>query len=171
MLDQAVERAPDRAAIVEGDLRLPWREFRRQVRQLAGGLARLGVGRGDRVATLLPNGVPFCLAVFAAAELGAIAVPLNTKLRRAELAFMIADSAPRVLLADPAFYDEVAAVRDQLPGAHHVVTGEAAPPAGTRQLAGLLVAAPPAGSATPGVGDDPAFVMYTSGTTGRPKGA
>jgi len=171
MLDRAVERAPDRDAVVEGDVRLPWRELRRQVRQLAGGLVRLGVGRGDRVATLLPNGVPFCLAVFAAAELGAVTVPLNTKLRRSELAFMLADSAPRVLLADPAFYGEVAAVRDELPAGHHVVTGETAPPPGTRRLAELLAETPPAGSATPGAEDDPAFVMYTSGTTGRPKGA
>jgi long-chain acyl-CoA synthetase len=171
MLDRAAGRAPDRDAIVEGDLRLPWRELRRQVGRLAGGLARLGVGRGDRVATLLPNGVPFGLAVFAAAELGAVAVPFNTKLRRSELAFMLADSAPRVLLADPVFYGEVATVRDQLPASHHVVTGEAAPLPGTRGLAELLAEAPPAGSVAPGIEDDPAFIMYTSGTTGRPKGA
>src|SRR5262245_27966653 len=171
MLDRAAEVAPDRDAVVEGDTRLPWREFRGQVHRLAGGLHRLGVGRGDRVATLLPNGLPFCLAVFAAADLGAVAVPLNTKLRRAELAFMLADSAPRALLADPAFYGEVAAVRDGLPEAHHVVTGEAAPPPGTRRLAEVLDGPPVAKPVAPGVEDDPAFVMYTSGTTGRPKGA
>src|SRR5262249_28372778 len=121
MLDRAAEVAPDREAVVEGGTRLSWGEFRRQVHGLAGGLRRLGVGRGDRVATLLPNGIPFCLAVFAAAELGAVAVPLNTKLKRAELAFMLADSAPRALLADPAFYGEVAAVRNELPESHHVV--------------------------------------------------
>src|SRR3990172_1161401 len=82
----------------------PERRPSRQARRLAGGLARLGVGCGDRVATLLPNGIPFCLAVFAVAELGAVLVPLNTKLRRAELAFMLANSAAGVLLPGPAVY-------------------------------------------------------------------
>ena len=168
MLARAAERAPDREAVVEGDARLRWRELSRQARRLAGGLARLGVGRGDRVATLLPNGIPFCLAVFAAAELGAVLVPLNTKLRRAELAFMLANSAAGVLLADPAFYGEVASVRDELPCAHYVLAADT-PPAGTRRLADLLDGPEAAGA--PGREDDPAFVMYTSGTTGRPKGA
>src|SRR3989304_4230622 len=91
--DASAGRAPDGEAGVGGDARLGGRELSRQARRLAGGLARLGVGRGDRVATLLPNGIPFCLAVFAAAELGAVLVPLNTKLRRAELTFMLANSA------------------------------------------------------------------------------
>ena len=73
------------------------------MRRLAAGLARLGVEPGDRVATLVPNGAPFCLAVFAALELGALLVPLSTKLRRAELRFLLGDAAPRALLADPAF--------------------------------------------------------------------
>ncbi|MBI4012259.1 MAG: acyl--CoA ligase [Candidatus Rokubacteria bacterium] len=168
MLARAAERAPDREAVVEGATRLRWRELSRQARRLARGLARLGVGRGDRVATLLPNGVPFCLAVFAAAERGAVLVPLNTKLRRAELGFMLADSGARVLLADPVFYPEVAPLREGLPCEHYVVAADAAP-AGTRPLAELLDA--PEAPGTPGVEDDPVFVMYTSGTTGRPKGA
>lgn len=164
MLAAAAERAPEREAVVEGARRLSWREFRRQVQVLAGGLARAGVGRGERVATLLQNGIPFCLAVFAAAELGAVLVPLNTKLKRAELGFMLADSAARVLLADPLFYDEVAPLRPEL----SFVLGEAPPP-GARRVAELLDG-PPA-PASPGVEDEAAFIVYTSGTTGRPKGA
>src|SRR5262249_58521405 len=92
MLEAAAERAPAREAVVHGAQRLTWRELRHQVASLAAGLGRAGVGRGDRGATLLANGLPFCLAVFAAAELGAILVPLNTNRKRGELAFMLANS-------------------------------------------------------------------------------
>jgi long-chain acyl-CoA synthetase len=169
MLDQAVARAPDREAIVDGGRRVSWREVGRQARELAAGLARAGVGPGDRVATLLANGIPFCLAVFAAAQLGAVLVPLNTKLRQRELAFMLKDAGAGVLLAEPVFYDEIAAVRSELPCRTYILTGDAVVP-GAERLEDLLGAG--AGeSGRPGAGDDAAFVMYTSGTTGRPKGA
>jgi len=164
MLAATAERAPDRAAIVDGAERLPWREFRRRVRVLAGGLARAGVGRGDRVATLLRNGVPFCLAVFATAELGAVVVPLNTKLKRAELGFMLGNAGARLLLADPLFYDEVAPVLPGLPGLATMLLDD-------RRLAELLDGPLGPAPGEPGADDDHAFVVYTSGTTGRPKGA
>jgi long-chain acyl-CoA synthetase len=159
MLAAAVERAPAGEAVVDGGERVTWAEVGRRARALAGGLARAGVGRGDRVATLLPNGLPFCLAVFATAELGAVMVPLNTKLRRGELAFMLENSGARLLLAGPAFHSEVAAL-----GVDTVVTGD-------RRWAALAAGPPPGSPARPGVEDEPAFIVYTSGTTGRPKGA
>ena len=159
MLAAAVERAPAGEAVVDGDERVTWAELGRRARALAGGLARAGVGRGDRVATLLPNGLPFCLAVFATAELGAVMVPLNTKLRRGELAFMLENSGARLLLADPAFHSEVAGL-----GVDTVVVGD-------RRWTDLSAGPPPEAPASPGVEDDPAFIVYTSGTTGRPKGA
>jgi long-chain acyl-CoA synthetase len=164
LLAAAADRAPDRLAIVDGAERLSWRELRRRVRALAGGLARAGVGRGDRVATLLRNGIPFCLAVFASAELGAVAVPLNTKLRRAELGFMLGDAGARLLLADPLFYDEVAPLVPALPALTAVCLDD-------RRLAELLDGPDAAAPGPPGADDAPAFVVYTSGTTGRPKGA
>jgi long-chain acyl-CoA synthetase len=172
LLERAVEAAPDREAVVDGGERLTWRELRHQVRRLAGGLARAGVSPGDRVATLLPNGAPFCLVILAALELGAIAVPLNTKLRRGELAFMLENAGAKVLLADPAFYEEVAPARPGLPCEAYVVTGDVGPP-DTRRLADLLDGPPWIGVAPPEASteDAPAFIMYTSGTTGRPKGA
>ena len=159
MLAAAVERAPAGEAVVDGGERVTWAEFGRRARTLAGGLARAGVGRGDRVATLLPNGLPFCLAVFATAELGAVMVPLNTKLRRGELAFMLENSGARLLLSDPAFHHEVAGLLVDT-----VVVGD-------RRWTDLSAGPPPDAPASPGVEDDPAFIAYTSGTTGRPKGA
>jgi long-chain acyl-CoA synthetase len=169
---RAVERAPDREAVVDARERLTWRAAHDRVRRLAGGLARLGVRPGDRVAALLPNGAPFCLATFAALELGALLVPLSTKLRREELRFLLGDAVPRVLLADAAFYEEVEPLRAALPGTVYVLAGAGWAP-GTLSLDDLLDGPPWTGAAPAGAAADdaPAFLLYTSGTTGRPKGA
>jgi long-chain acyl-CoA synthetase len=172
LFHRAVERAPDREAVVDAGARLSWRAVHDRVRRLAGGLARLGVAPGDRVAALLPNGAPFCLVAFAALELGALLVPLSTKLRREELRFLLADAAPRVLIADPAFYGEAEALRAELHGTVHVLAGTDGV-AGTLSLDALLAGAPWTGAAPSAATTDdaPALLLYTSGTTGRPKGA
>ena len=173
LLARAVERAPDREAVVDPHERLTWRDLRERARRLATGLARLGVRPGDRVATLLPNGTPLCVAAFATLELGALVVPLNTKLRRDELRFLLADAAPRALVADPAFYGEIEPLRPELPPAAHILAGGGPPAPDTLALDDLLAAAPWAGAApAEAVGADaPALILYPSGTTGRPKGA
>jgi long-chain acyl-CoA synthetase len=172
MLDAVAERVPDREALVEGEARVPWREFRSRALRLAAGLVRTGVGPGDRVATLLVNGIPFCLAVFATAALGAILVPLNTKLKRGELTFMLQNSDVRVLLANPEWYEALAPARPELPCAAYFVTTDSPPP-GTRRFDDLL-GGPEIATRGPVAAtsqDAPAVIMYTSGTTGRPKGA
>jgi long-chain acyl-CoA synthetase len=169
LLARAVERAPDREAVVDAAQRVTWRELHHRVRRLAAGLAGLGIQPGDRVATLLPNGAPFCLTTFAVTALGAITVPLSTKLRQAELRFLLGDSAPRALVADPAFYEEVAPLCAELPHVQPVLAG-ADPAPGAVRLDDLMGAAPGA-DRSPAPDDAPALVLYTSGTTGRPKGA
>jgi long-chain acyl-CoA synthetase len=169
LLDRAAERYPAREAVVDPERRLTWREFRDETDRLAAGLhARHGVKPGERVALLLRNGIPFCLAVFACARLGAIAVTLNTKLRSGELEFMLVNSGARVLLGNAEWWPVLEPIRDAVPCEAYYLTGPT--PTGAQPWARLLdTRAKPPGVA---VGeDDTAFIMYTSGTTGRPKGA
>jgi long-chain acyl-CoA synthetase len=168
VLDGATARVPEREAIVAPDRRLTWRELRAEVDRMASALhARHGVKPGDRVALLFLNSAEFCVGVFACARLGAVAVTLNTKLKAPELAFMLQNSGARLLLMHDAVWSEIAPIRSTIPCEAIYVSGRA--PAGTMEL-GVLTdeAAPPAVA----VGEeDVAFIMYTSGTTGRPKGA
>ncbi|MBI4635520.1 MAG: AMP-binding protein [Candidatus Rokubacteria bacterium] len=169
LLERAAARVPDRDAVVAGERRLTWREFRAEVRRLATALhARHGIKPGDRVALLLVNGVEFCAGVFACAQLGAIAVTLNTKLKSRELEFMLQNSGARVLLMNAEWWREIEPIRGTTSCEAYYVTGEA--PRGAEpfeRLADGPEAPPPARPEE----DDVAFIMYTSGTTGRPKGA
>jgi len=169
VLDRAAERVPDRDAVVTRERRLTWRALRAEVDRVAGALhARHGVKPGDRVALLLLNSVDFCVGVFACARLGAVAVTLNTKLRAPELEFMLGNSGARILIMHEALWGEIAPIRAAVPCEAVYVAGR--PPAGTEPLERLTDAreGPPAVAVAE---DDTAFIMYTSGTTGRPKGA
>jgi long-chain acyl-CoA synthetase len=169
LLERAAERAPDRDAVVAPDRRLSWRELRAEARRTATALhARHGVEPGDRVALLLLNGAEFCVGVFACALLGAVAVTLSTKLKARELEFMLRNSGARLLLMADALWGEIAPLRAALPCEAYYVAGVV--PDGAAPLAGLAhgADAPPAVAVGP---EDPLFIMYTSGTTGRPKGA
>src|SRR6185503_13783876 len=165
MLDRAADRVPDRDAIVTSDRRLTWRELRAEADRMASALdARHAIKRGDRVALLLLNSAEFCVAVFACARLGAIAVTLNTKLKAPELEFMLENSGARVLLMHEAVWGEVAPIRARIPCEAIYVAGRA--PAGSVPLESLSDrSAPPAVAVEE---EDVAFIMYTSGTTGRP---
>ena len=169
VLGRAAARVPDRDAVVTRERRLTWRELRAEVDRMAGALhARHGVKPGDRVALLLLNSVDFCVGVFACARLGAVAVTLNTKLRAPELEFMLQNSGARILIMHEALWDEIAPIRATVPCEAVYVAGR--PPAGTEPLDRLTDTRerPPAVVVDE---DDTAFIMYTSGTTGRPKGA
>ncbi|MBI2217456.1 MAG: AMP-binding protein [Candidatus Rokubacteria bacterium] len=169
MLERAAARMPEQEAVVDARRRLTWRELHQAARRLAAGLhAKRGVQPGDRVALLVANSAEFCVSVLACATLAAVAVTLNTKLRRAELEYMLGHSGARVLVTDPEWWDEIAPKGAALPCEAVYATRDT--PEGTEPLDRLLDCrdAPPAVSPAE---DDAAFIMYTSGTTGHPKGA
>jgi crotonobetaine/carnitine-CoA ligase len=167
ILREGAARHPDRELLVFEDgagevSSFSWRQIHERSRALAGHLADLGVGRGDRVHLHLPNRPEFVLAWFAAAELGAAIVPTNVAATAAEMAYIIGHSRPRASITWADGAQVVAAARDlaEVPAPVLVCEDDD------------LLALPPAGDPTwaaPEAGDELA-IMYTSGTTSRPKG-
>jgi long-chain acyl-CoA synthetase len=168
-LNRAVTINAGGTATVFRDRRWNWAEVAGRIARLAGGLAGLGIGRGDRVAILALNSDRYWEAMYAIPGLGAIMVPLNTRLAPPEIAFMLADSGARALIVD----DNFAGMPGQLAGqmgevAHVIHIGEAATPPGMVAWESLL-ASPPPGFGEAG-DNDVAGIFYTGGTTGRSKG-
>ncbi len=162
--------APDRPALVLGDETMTYGALERDIARAAGGLAALGVAHGERVALLLPNGPEFVVAFCATMRLGAIVVPVNTLYRGEEIAYLLADSGAIALVSHAAFAEHVAAARPDAPALrHHIVVGADAP-GGAHPWPALLDRAGTCPS-VPVAPDDVAIICYTSGTTGRAKGA
>lgn len=170
-LERRADINPERIALIDGERSFSYRALRDRVAAVAGGLRAQGVQRGDRIAILSMNRAEFVESLFAAARLGAIAVPLNWRLTAPELAFQVADSEPVALLADPAVRPLLEGLRTLVEARHleRIVSFEGEERLeGTQPYAELLSHA---AGVPEGRFDDPLLIMYTSGTTGRPKGA
>lgn len=171
-LDYHAQHYPRREAMVIGDRRLDYGQLLERTSRVAGVLAARGVRKGDRVALLLLNGNAFIETLFACARLGAIAVPINFRLSPAEVEFILDDCGAQVLVYHSNFAPLVAPIRQNTPLAHALyVAGAGAHMPGDEDYEAALAAAQPPASITPVAQDDPHLMMYTSGTTGRPKGA
>jgi len=145
---------PGRVAVDCGGAETTYAELDERSEQLAAGLLKTGLARGDRVATLTPASAEHVVVFFACAKAGLVLLPLNWRLAAPELAYQLADAEPAVLLASP----EHAATAAEL----HERT------AGLEDLVGDGHSLPLAAEVTDG---DGLLLVYTSGTTGRPKGA
>lgn len=167
MLHQAVRRNPEGEALVCGDERLTYRELLAMSERIAAGLAGHGIGPGDRVALLLGNRIEFVLVLFAAARLGAITVPISIREQAPGLAYMLDHCGAKLVVHEPELGPLLPSAADA-PGLRVRIAISVC--AGSDVFAALLAnfAAP-----APVVvqEEDTAVIMYTSGTTGRPKGA
>ena len=170
LLQATAARVPERLALIEGDETLTYAQLHARVERVAAGLERRGVGVGDRVALLLPNCIEFALAYFAVLRLGAIVVPLNTRLAPTECAYAINDCTAKLLILDEAFRDAYEEFRESV----HTLEGVIR--VGDRHDDGESFNDVCSAKGEPRVSPDltaadPACIMYTSGTTGSPKGA
>ncbi|MDB5691836.1 MAG: AMP-dependent synthetase and ligase, partial [Alphaproteobacteria bacterium] len=146
---------------------------------LAAELKRLGIGKGDRVALAMANLPEWPVAFFAATALGAIMVPLNAWWTGAELEYGLADSGAKLLICDAARWKGIAPHRPNLPNLEHVLVSRAEPKAIAERRLEDVIGPPPAWKDLPPddlpaveiAPDDDATIFYTSGTTGKPKGA
>lgn len=164
-------QAPDKPAIITDDETLTYAGFAAAIDRAARALRHeLGVGAGDRVAHLGENSVAQLVLFFACARTGVSLVTLNWRLAPPEHGFQLADSGASVLFADPGFIPHADAIPDKLPGLKHVSLG---PAEGQWSAWSDLLAAAASGAAiAPEASHEtPVLLVYTSGTTGRPKGA
>jgi acyl-CoA synthetase (AMP-forming)/AMP-acid ligase II len=166
-------RFPERTLVAMGEQRLTYREVDQRSSRLANAFTGLGLRHGDRVAVLLPNSPQIVEAMFATAKAGLVLVPINPRLTAGEIAFILQDSEARALLAGP---EQLPLVAEADPGSAQrrmatigVAAGERA--RGYWDYDDLLRAASPAWRPAVRSEWEPWVLGYTSGTTGRPKGA
>jgi fatty-acyl-CoA synthase len=164
-ISRRAETSGDRPALIDEERRLDYAELDARCARLADWLRAGGVGRGDRVALLLANRSAYLEAVFAAARLGAIAVPVNALLAPPEIRFVLDDCTPAALLHEAAWSEEVSAAGAERVPLRLAVGG------GPDDYERALAAARGMDEIAPVLPDDPMLLMYTSGTTGAPKGA
>src|ERR1700726_4970334 len=178
ILTEAVAKAPDKVAIVadradrEQAPRLTYKELERLADRAASSLLRLGVGRGDVVTVQLPNWWEFVVTAFACSKIGAILNPVMPILRERELLYILKFCEAKVFIIPKLYrgfdYSMMAeGLRAELPHLKHliVVDGE-----GCSSFERTLLAAEPAGKNAGLRPDDMSVLMFTSGTTGEPKG-
>jgi fatty-acyl-CoA synthase len=163
---------PAKEAVVDGEKRLSYLELNRRVNRLSHALLGMDLKIGDRVAILSYNRVAFLEVIMAAAKLGLILVPLNWRLTAPELAFILNDSGAQTLLFDAGLVELVEGVGDQTALKQVIAFGEKDMPR-VRAYETLVADQPdsePEIDPAPDL-DTPHIIMYTAGTTGKPKGA
>lgn len=166
-------KTPDARAILHAGRTLSYAELHDRVGRLARSLRGLGAGPGSRVAYLGPNHPAFLETMFATWSAGAVFVPLNMRLAGPELAYQLADCGAALLVYAPQQAAVVAGIRGEAgrsTGLSHLVA-LARPAAGEQDYESLLAGPPAEPPDVPVSLDDPSLIMYTSGTTGRAKGA
>ncbi|MGX4772340.1 class I adenylate-forming enzyme family protein [Bradyrhizobium guangdongense] len=167
MIAQAAARNGDGEALVCGDTRLSWRQAVEQAARIASGFRKLGLQRGDRVAILLGNRIEFPLLLFAAAHEGLITVLLSTRQQKPEIAYVLADCGARILIHEATLIERLPDAQDVPDLLHRIAIDNDPALSRFAALAGNTPAAAPVEVRE----EDTAMILYTSGTTGKPKGA
>lgn len=173
LLEHTAKKYPHRVGFIDEKYSWTFAQFAQKVKHLAAGLrSRFCLNKGDRVSMLLQTGVPYALGLFSVAETGAVAVPLNSRFIAQELAYEVENSGSKIIILDEAFLEMFLENRSRFKSLEHVVVLGKGGPSGTISMNELLDEGRKRNFAPVRLSeDDLVMIMYTSGTTGFPKGA
>jgi len=170
LLTKSARTFPNNLAIIHGTRKSTYAEFNARANRLANALKKLDIGRGDNVALLQYNYPEMLESMFACFKAGCGAVPINFRLHPSEYAFIIDHSEAKAAILSAEFNEDVLGIRDRIPRARHLITLSQA--RGELLLyEQLLAAESDQWDDVAVMPDDLAWLFYTSGTTGLPKGA
>ena len=171
LLLRSVRRSPQKTAVIDGTDKYSYSELNDECNRLANGLLDRRVGKGDRIALLTKNCIEFVICYFGVAKIGAVLVPLNHRCVARELEYMLSDCDAKALIFESEFGETVARLRDLLPQLQtYISVGKQGFPFGEcfHKIGSSATSAEPAIEC---LEDDECTILYTSGTTGKPKGA
>jgi acyl-CoA synthetase (AMP-forming)/AMP-acid ligase II len=170
VLTEAAKQSPDKAAIIYADTRRTYREFNTRANRLAAQLRKSGIKKGDRVAILQRNCPELLETMFATFKCGAVTVPMNARLHPREAAYILQDSGSRAVIFTDEFSKGLGSIRNELTDLNVLIcVGHA--PEWAIDYEAFLAAGSPIDNDEDCAPDDLAWLFYTSGTTGKPKGA
>ncbi|MGO9021635.1 MAG: long-chain-fatty-acid--CoA ligase [Syntrophobacteraceae bacterium] len=163
-------RHPDKLALTYGDRTYTYDGFNRTVNRMANGLRELGIQKGEKVALMMANTDVFPVCYFALAKIGAVIVPVNFRLLAGEVNYILKQSESVAVITDDIFDQIIQEAKKDVPLVRHVITAPAAKVDGHLSFDEVLSAyeGEPEITIFP---EDDLHILYTSGTTGRPKGA
>jgi len=159
----SIQRFPQRTAFRFGKQSITFAELDIKANRLAHAFRRLGLNKGDRAAFFLPNSLELIYTYLANLKAGAITVPINMLYRETEITHIVTDCTPRILVTGKDQLPIIDPLRDRLPSLEHVILAE--------DLDALARQESPRPPLSTIHGDDLAIILYTSGTTGKSKGA
>jgi len=172
LITKNAEYYPESRAIICGDdgREFTWAEYNLLINRFGNGLIKMGIEKGDRVGIYLPNGPEYLIAFFGAMKIGAIALPFNILYKSGEISYILSNSrAKAVVGASREVKQNVLSIRDEIPSVEKFITyGELVE--GTIDFNSFITESSDVLATADCAEDDTATMMYTSGTTGRPKG-
>ena len=171
LIARNARKFPDKEAVIFGDTHLTYREFNGRINRLAHAFQDMRVGKGDKVALLMLNCNQYLECYFALGKIGGVAVPLNFRLHPDEIAYIVNNADAVALVVGEQFIDTIRDIQKDLPLVKQYISVTAAPVEGMFHYETLIRKYPDDEPLVLVDEEDIAFIMYTAGTTGRPKGA
>ena len=171
MLARNARKCPDLEGVIFKDKRITYRELEERVNRLANALLSLGLQKGDTLGLLMPNRQEMVEIFFAAAKIGAISVPVNIRLAPKEMAYILNNAEAKVLFLSEAYREGMEAVRANLPLIRETILVNPSGAGSYKNYEEFLKSGSSYALPIRLQDDDEAFLIYTAGTTGKPKGA